>query len=272
MHIYRWPNNLHYIFSDSFYNAHCLNCHLTVHTKYSSTETDPRFEPTINLLCPERILIISNGFMHMLRIDVDTPAVPNSSSLPQQNYSLPCTQQTLLLPRTPLASEEDRCSVPFTGSEADSEHSVVARIIADFSDIETDHTHRANNAINNKDNEIQQRSNAEHNSIGYEKLIFSSNCNNGVTASSMTLLETTLPVVIQNVVGTNESTQSRKRNQRIVTRSYRNGITTIDMHVSSPCYGCFINSIILYFVEHIDFQLNDRQIKCLRVLRRQRKM
>ncbi|XP_030559819.1 uncharacterized protein LOC115761928 [Drosophila novamexicana] len=217
----------------SFYNAHCLNCHLTVHTKYSSTETDPRFEPTINLLCPERILIISNGFMHMLRIDVDTPAVPNSSSLPQQNYSLPCTQQTLLLPRTPLASEEDRCSVPFTGSEADSEHSVVARIIADFSDIETDHTHRANNAINNKDNEIQQRSNAEHNSIGYEKLIFSSNCNNGVTASSMTLLETTLPVVIQNVVGTNESTQSRKRNQRIVTRSYRNGITTIDMHNTS---------------------------------------
>ncbi|EDV93113.1 uncharacterized protein LOC6564021 [Drosophila grimshawi] len=218
----------------SFYNAHCINCHLTVHTKYSSTETDPRFEPTINLLCPERILIISNGFMHMLRIDGDTPAV-SSSSLPQQNYNLHGTQhsQTLLLPRTPLASEEDRCSVPFTGSEADSEHSVVARIIADFSDIETEHTQRTNNAINNNINEFQQRSNTESHSVCNEKIIFSSNCSNGMAASSMTLSETTLPVVMQNAVGPNDSSQARKRNQRIVTKSYRNGITTIDMQNTS---------------------------------------
>ncbi|XP_023174258.2 uncharacterized protein LOC111601751 [Drosophila hydei] len=218
----------------SFYNAHCLSCHLTVHTKYSSTETDPRFDPTVNLLCPERILIISNGFMHMLRIDVDTPVVPNSNSLPQQNFNLPCTQQTLFLPRTPLPNEEDRCSVPFTGSEADSEHSVVARIIADFSDIETDHTQRSNNAISNNNNETQQRTNTEQNSsVSYEKLIFSSNCVNTLSTSSMTLLETSLPVVMQNAVGSNDSSQSRKRNQRIVTKSYRNGITTIDMQHTS---------------------------------------
>ncbi|XP_017968655.1 uncharacterized protein LOC108659970 isoform X2 [Drosophila navojoa] len=215
----------------SFYNAHCLNCHLTVHTKYSSTETDPRFVPTINLLCPERILIISNGFVHMLRIDVDTPVVPNnnSSSLPQQNFNLPSTQHTLFLPRTPLPNEEDRCSVPFTGSEADSEHSVVARIIADFSDIETDHTQRTN--INN--NENPQRAGPEHNSSSYEKLIFSSNCGNALSTSSMTLMETSLPVSMQNSVGTNDSSQSRRRNQRIVTKSYRNGITTIDMQHTS---------------------------------------
>lgn len=206
-----------------------------MHTKYSSAETDPRFEPNINLLCPERILIISNGFMHMLRIDVDTPAVSSTSSsmnnscLPQHNYNLPCTQQTLLLPRTPLTSEEDRCSVPFTGSEADSEHSLVARIIADFSDIETEHAQRSCN-INN--NEMQSRTSSEPNSVCYEKLIFSSNCSSGMAATSMTLMETTLPVVMQNTVGSNESSQSRKRNQRIVTKSYRNGITTIDMQVS----------------------------------------
>ncbi|TDG42418.1 hypothetical protein AWZ03_011166 [Drosophila navojoa] len=225
----------------SFYNAHCLNCHLTVHTKYSSTETDPRFVPTINLLCPERILIISNGFVHMLRIDVDTPVVPNnnSSSLPQQNFNLPSTQHTLFLPRTPLPNEEDRCSVPFTGSEADSEHSVVARIIADFSDIETDHTQRTNSNNNNNSNNIinnnenPQRAGPEHNSSSYEKLIFSSNCGNALSTSSMTLMETSLPVSMQNSVGTNDSSQSRRRNQRIVTKSYRNGITTIDMQHTS---------------------------------------
>ncbi|KAH8359471.1 hypothetical protein KR093_006955 [Drosophila rubida] len=220
----------------SFYNAHCLNCHLTVHTKYSSTETDPRFEPTLNLLCPERILIISNGFMHMLRIDVDAPVVSSTMSnscLQQHNIHLPSTQQqSLLLPRTPLANEEDRCSVPFTGSEADSEHSVVARIIADFSDIETEHTQRGNNAINNN-NEVLQRINSEQSNLCYEKLILSSNCSSGLPASSMTLMETTLPVTMQNAVGTNESSQSRKRNQRIVTKSYRNGITTIDVQNTS---------------------------------------
>ncbi|XP_060647869.1 LOW QUALITY PROTEIN: uncharacterized protein LOC132785685 [Drosophila nasuta] len=215
----------------SFYNAHCLNCHLTVHTKYSSTETDPRFEPHLNLLCPERILIISNGFMHMLRIDVDTPVVSstmNNNCLHQ--YNLPASQhQFLLLPRTPLTNEEDRNSVPITGSEADSEHSVVARIIADFSDIETDHTQRSNNSISNN-NENQHRINIEQSSASYEKLILSSNCSSSLTASSMTLMETTLPVSIQcNGVGSNESSQSRKRNQRIVTKSYRNGITTIDV-------------------------------------------
>lgn len=222
-----------------------------MHTKYSSTETDPRFEPNINLLCPERILIISNGFMHMLRIDVDTPAVSSSSSncLPQQNYNLPCIQQTLLLPRTPQACEEDRFSVPFTGSEADSEHSVVARIIADFSDIETEHTQRTNqqhsiNICNSNNEAFQQRSNSEQNSVSYEKIIFSSNCSSGgMAATNATLMETSLPVAIQNAVSSNESSQSRKRNQRIVTKSYRNGITTIDMQVRSRT----ISTMYLYY-------------------------
>ncbi|KAH8307564.1 hypothetical protein KR044_003005 [Drosophila immigrans] len=207
----------------SFYNAHCLNCHLTVHTKYSSTETDPRFEPNLNLLCPERILIISNGFMHMLRIDVDALVVSsttNNSCLQQHNINLP------------LANDEDRFSVPFTGSEADSEHSVVARIIADFTDIEMEHTQRSNNTISNN-NEILQRINSEQSSVCYEKLILSSNCSSGLSTSSMTLMETTLPVVMQNAVGSNECSQSRKRNQRIVTKSYRNGITTIDVQHTS---------------------------------------
>lgn len=193
--------------------------------------------------------------MHMLRIDVDTPAVSSSNSncLPQQNYNLPCIQQTLLLPRTPQACEEDRFSVPFTGSEADSEHSVVARIIADFSDIETEHTQRSNqqHSINicNSNNESfqQQRSNSEQNSVSYEKIIFSSNCSSsgGMGASNATLMETTLPVAIQNAVSSNEASQSRKRNQRIVTKSYRNGITTIDMQVRSRSIN--IITIVSYY-------------------------
>ncbi|XP_022210853.2 uncharacterized protein LOC111066489 [Drosophila obscura] len=231
----------------SFYNAHCLNCHLTVHTKYSSTETDPGFQPKINLLCPERILIISNGFMHMLRIDVDTPAVSTSSYLNQQSLVLPYPQQSLplsqsqcfLLPRTLGASEDDRGSVAFpgSGSEAESgnEQSVVARIIADFSDIETEQTQRTGQS-NNSNNNNNNNNEVQTNSIccsprSYEKLVFTPNCS-ATMGSSMTLPDTTLPVAKQSPVS-GEAGQSRKRNQRIVTKSYRNGITTIDVQ-STP--------------------------------------
>ncbi|KAH8241949.1 hypothetical protein KR038_003162, partial [Drosophila bunnanda] len=224
----------------SFYNAHCLNCHLTVHTKYSSIESDPVFEPKINLLCPERILIISNGFMHMLRIDVDTPAVTSgtssgSSYLPQQNMILPSLQTqahsmpspSFLLPRTLLSSEEDRASAAFTasGSEAESgsEQSVVARIIADFSDIETEISQRSNN----NNNEVPTVGNNCCSPRAYERLIFTPHS----SPSSLTLPETTLPVTKPTNI--NEASQSRRRNQRIVTKSYRNGITTIDLQ-STP--------------------------------------
>ncbi|XP_017079895.2 uncharacterized protein LOC108113723 [Drosophila eugracilis] len=223
----------------SFYNAHCLNCHLTVHTKYSSTETDPRFEPKINLLCPERILIISNGFMHMLRIDMDTPAVTSGSNYlsQQQNLVLPSLQAqspSFLLPRNLLASEEDRSSVAFTasGSETESvnEQSVVARIIADFSDIETDHAHRSsqpNNNHNINNNEASSGGNVNCSPKAYEKLIFTPHCTPTVVTglNSMTLPDTTLPV---SKPLANEASPPRRRNQRIVTK-FRNGITTIDL-------------------------------------------
>lgn len=203
-----------------------------MHTKYSSIESDPVFEPKINLLCPERILIISNGFMHMLRIDVDTPAVTsgNSSSyLPQQNMILPSLQSpSFLLPRTLLSSEEDRASAAGSEAESGGEQSVVARIIADFSDIETEQSQRSNN---NNNNEVPSVGSVCCSPRAYERLIFTPHSSPTVVSglSSLALPETTLPVAKPTII--NEASQSRRRNQRIVTKSYRNGITTIDLQV-----------------------------------------
>ncbi|XP_033149078.1 uncharacterized protein LOC117134687 isoform X2 [Drosophila busckii] len=188
----------------SFFKSHCLNCHLTVHTKYSSTETDPRFEPNINLICPERIIIIANGFMHMLRIDMDTLSTSSTSCVPQQNHNLTSTQQNLIMPRLSLSCEEERCSVQIIASDTGSNHSVVARIIADFSDIETVDTQRSNY------NQEQ--------SVSYDKVNVGSKC------------KTSISITTKNRLVSNDSTpEAKKRNQPIVTKSYRNGITTIDM-------------------------------------------
>ncbi|KAH8267276.1 hypothetical protein KR018_000673 [Drosophila ironensis] len=192
----------------SFYNSHCLNCHLTVHTKYSPTETDPHFEPQLNLLCPEHILIISNGFMHMLRIDVAPPPQPCGSGFIS---FLPPSKQL-------MACEEDRTSVAFTGSgsEAEScnEQSLVARIIADFSDIETEQIQRSNN-----NNEVSSHGTVCCSPKTYDRLIFTPHSSQACG----------LPETKPTSTGNSEASQSRRRNQRIVTKSYRNGITTLDL-------------------------------------------
>ncbi|XP_017100838.2 uncharacterized protein [Drosophila bipectinata] len=208
----------------SFYNAHCLNCHLTVHTKYSSTETDPSFEPKINLLCPERILIISNGFMHMLRIDLKPPVASSTNgyfpvAIPQHQSQI--QPQSFLLPsRNLVNSEEDRSSVAFTGSgseaESGNEQSLVARIIADFSDIETEQSQRSNN----NNNDVSPMGPICCSPKTYDRLIFTPH-------SSPALPETK-----QASTGTGDAGQSRRRTQRIVTKSYRNGITTLDLQAT----------------------------------------
>lgn len=50
----------------------CIKCNLTTHTKYTSSESDPKFNPHINLRCPERIIMFTNGLIHMLNVRLDS--------------------------------------------------------------------------------------------------------------------------------------------------------------------------------------------------------
>lgn len=61
----------------------CLKCNLTIHTKYCHTETDPKFNPKVNLICNEKIVIVTNGLIQMLQIDLDLnrPVKPFRNSI-----------------------------------------------------------------------------------------------------------------------------------------------------------------------------------------------
>lgn len=48
----------------------CIKCNFTIHTKYCRADTDPIFRPDVNLQCVDRILIVANGFIHMVSVDL----------------------------------------------------------------------------------------------------------------------------------------------------------------------------------------------------------
>lgn len=48
----------------------CIKCNFTIHTKYCRADSDPVFNPTVNLQCLDKILIVANGLIHMIHIDL----------------------------------------------------------------------------------------------------------------------------------------------------------------------------------------------------------
>lgn len=48
----------------------CIKCNFTIHTKYCRADTDPVFIPSVNLQCLDKILIMANGLIHMVHIDL----------------------------------------------------------------------------------------------------------------------------------------------------------------------------------------------------------
>lgn len=49
----------------------CIKCNFTIHTKYCRCDTDPTFSPDVNLQCVDKILIVANGFIHMISVDLN---------------------------------------------------------------------------------------------------------------------------------------------------------------------------------------------------------
>lgn len=128
----------------------CLKCNLTVHIKYSTTETDRNFDPYIHLIYPEHIMIVSNGFLHMLHIYID-----QGENSQQQQQQLQRSQQSLLnidsfghlnqqqqldvnLLSLDNCENASQINSELLGEQKSLSNNVVARIIEDFADFETD--------------------------------------------------------------------------------------------------------------------------------------
>lgn len=126
-------------FSDSS-STRCIKCNLTVHTKYTRGESDPKFNPQINLLVPERIIIIANGFVHVLYIDLilRRPQTTSLTALPQYSDMMKAISQNLNNATTSATETKLRLLMSDPKDATPSETSVVESIIADFNEFESD--------------------------------------------------------------------------------------------------------------------------------------
>ncbi|XP_065372425.1 uncharacterized protein LOC135964204 [Calliphora vicina] len=277
---------------DGYFRRHilCLKCNLTIHTKYSTTDSDRKFEPNIHLICPERILLNSNGFFHMLHIRLEQ--APREQQKQQQQSAINQHQNSLshLMQRplntgdncnsninnnnmatssnidvppercTPISDLTDTFSID--SQSTNSQTNVVARIIEDFADVETDSTHSGSGVISISQlaNSLRSSGSSQNDSPisvsrkSCEELIFNCNTNstsrlnamspaaiNSATTSTTSSIcvsgaaavvtaTNSNTVVAGTVAGVNKNNSSLmqkgpRQRHRIVTKSFRKGVS-----------------------------------------------
>lgn len=160
----------------------CIKCNFTIHTKYCRADTDPVFNPSVNLQCLDKILIVANGLIHMMHIDlhmnkqvkpytntIDIKYVRARQKSKESNQpdeesadlvSLPnnftkCSEQS-----TKTAKEKSNITTAINNDPSIAKNpepkNIVEKIIADFAECETEFTTtekqqqpRINNTQNN---------------------------------------------------------------------------------------------------------------------------
>ncbi|XP_067617826.1 uncharacterized protein [Eurosta solidaginis] len=279
----------------------CLKCNLTIHTKYSSTESDPKFNSHINLICPERILIVSNGFMHMLHIELMPATIANNNLTPQQQLQLtscrstPCNESSAA-----SISSVERRLLPLTAEEqasCDNHNNIIARIISDFSDVETDSTHSSEVPIRATPNETITTSPGSALTFvsrkTYDEVIFT--CSGSASpkaANSSATSSTTINNVANSTDATSNTAASTsgltntssggstarfslinhrgRRHHRIVTKSFRNGVTTIDLQTTIPSTNSPISATMADRLNAYEFSEDNEKCEKISILRKRR--
>lgn len=103
----------------------CIKCNLTIHTKYGRLDSDPRFDPKLNLNCPDRIVIVANGFIHAVNVKLEMNKV-------EKKFTPEKVQEKTKI--EPVRTEIQ----PKTKKPEDDAKTIVAKIIADFAECETE--------------------------------------------------------------------------------------------------------------------------------------
>ncbi|XP_037027294.1 uncharacterized protein LOC119068035 isoform X2 [Bradysia coprophila] len=214
------------------YSELCIKCNLTVHSKYSRCESDPIFDPKINLNCPMRIVLITNGLIHMLNIELELnkPIKMCSNSLDiayinrldgnrddhGSDEGMPAVSVDADEKLSTILPEKSNAlpSAKNKPVEPKQTENIVARIIADFAECETDYPTQGKHV---------EKSPKVPNKF-FEELVIT--CSGNSTADPATSSKTT----------GNRVRLLNHRNNPIYTKTLnptRNGITTVDLQGSS---------------------------------------
>lgn len=106
-------------------NDLCMQCNLTVHTKYRFNDATQKFDPRIHLNCPDYIIMSENSLIHTINVKLDMQTMKKSGcgviSSKYLKRNTDCDTET---------------GPSYTASSVTKPISIVAQILADFSEYE----------------------------------------------------------------------------------------------------------------------------------------
>uniref|UniRef100_A0A182QML9 DDB1- and CUL4-associated factor 15 WD40 repeat-containing domain-containing protein n=1 Tax=Anopheles farauti TaxID=69004 RepID=A0A182QML9_9DIPT len=137
----------------------CISCNMTIHMKYRSTDSGPRFNPNFNLNCPGFVIMSENSFIHTINIELDKkrnqPGLSDTATLSSKYLGRVSPRKDIVVvdegKKVSQKQQESSNNVPVKKLEPDAFKSEVAsnalpdpalsiaeQIIADFAEYETD--------------------------------------------------------------------------------------------------------------------------------------
>lgn len=244
----------------------CIKCNFTIHTKYCRSDTDPIFEPIVNLQCVNKLLIVANGLIHMVHIDLNINKQPKSltntidikyvraRTKPKTNTTEDTYDSRLSQLNTAAvtASKPLKCfDVKMMELATTQQHqiqqepkNIVEKIIADFAECETD--------LSVSDKQQQSRLCNQRN---FNELIIT--CRNNVDKP-----ETRSKVRLLN-----------HRSNRIISKNVnenQNSITTIDLNGSMQSCSNGINKTFDKAAKAYEFSEDNEKCEKISTFRKRR--
>lgn len=254
------------------YSELCIKCNLTIHSKYSRCESDPIFDPKINLNCPKRIVLVTNGLIHMLNIELECnkPIKTCSNSLDiayinrldgnhDEHASDECMPLSADIKEKPNTLPEKSNALPIAKMkqiEPKQTENIVARIIADFAECETDYPLQGKHTYVEKASKVPNKF--------FEELVItcSGNSQNSVADAATSSKTTGNRVRLLN-----------HRSNPIYTKTLnpaRNGITTVDLQGSSTAATTTSNKAFDKAAKAYEFSEDNEKCEKISTFRKRR--
>lgn len=263
------PNKPRFIPDRQIYSELCITCNLTVHSKYSRCESDPIFDPKINLNCPMRIVLVTNGLIHMLNIELELnkPIKTCSNSLDiayinrldgnRGDYVTDeCTPVSAVVDDRQNTLPDKSNALPSAKMkqfEPKQTENIVARIIADFAECETDYPMQGKHTYVEKSPKVPNKF--------FEELV--------ITCSGNSAADATTP----SKASGNRVRLLNHRSNPIYTKTLnptRNGITTVDLQGASAATAAPSNKAYDKAAKAYEFSEDNEKCEKISTFRKRR--
>lgn len=220
---------------------------MTIHTKYCRADSDPPFNPYVNLQCPGKILIVANGLIHMVYVDLhlSKPSKPSVTSIDvkyiRKDTKRNETADRLNEPNCSIARHNGVCVVKNSMKMDNIQENAVSNIVKTSKDKQVtknqgnsdEQAPRLTQAKNIVETIIADFAECETDVVPSEKMATHVNSNNTYFNELVITCGTNANKPTNSVNAPSKVRLLNHRSNRIISRSIvsmKNGITKVDLN------------------------------------------